>query len=325
VFRYFYYILFYFVVSIPAFGQVTSSPIIWQNANNKSATIKLDNDTYYLTDYYYTYGLEIKLILPVFNHTPLSPIFPKVSKSSNLIGCISIAQRLYTPKNIRDTLVQFNDRPFAATLELDHTLLSYNTRSGIEFLSRVQIGVIGPIAGGERFHRKIHEWIKSPDPKGWDYQIANDIILNYDLFLNYPLIYKSSYKIATTGSVHAGTLFDDIGVGLNFAAGKDQFVKKNLSIGSRKASNKKLKIYFSGDAFLKLVLYNATLQGGLFSNNDPYVLKYSEISKLVFSANATLGLLWKGIALSYTHYFLTKEFDMGTNHNYGSFTLSIYF
>ncbi len=323
--RYFFYFLFFFVTVYPAYSQVTTSPILWKDINDKSVTIKFDNDTYYLTDYYYTYGLEIELILPVFNKTPLSAIFPKVSKSSKVITSISITQRLYTPKNIRDTLVQFNDRPFAATLELDHTMLSYDNISGIVFLSLVSVGVMGPVAGGEKFHQKIHEWIKSPDPQGWDYQIANDIILNYDFLVNYPFVYTSSFKLSSIGSIRAGTLFDDIGVGVNIAAGKDQFVKKNLSEGSRKVSNKKLKVYFSGDAFLKLVLYNATLQGGIFSRNDPYVLNYAEISKLVFSANATLGLLWHGVSLSYAHNFLTQEFNTGINHNYGSFTLKIYF
>lgn len=274
---------------------------------------------------HYTYGLEIDLILPIFNKTPLSIIFPKVSKKSNLITGITIAQRLYTPKNIRDTLVQFNDRPFAATLEIDHTMLSYDNESGVEFLSTVQIGVMGPIAGGEKFHQKIHEWIKSPDPKGWDYQIANDIILNYDFFVNYPLVYKPSYKFSTTGCIRGGTLFDDVGIGLNFGAGKNQFELNSDPKISRKVRNKKLKFFLNTDAFLKLVLYNATLQGGIFSNNDPYVLNYSEITPLVFSASATLGLLWYGVSLSYTHNFLTKEFDMGTNHNYASTTLTIYF
>lgn len=323
--KYIIYTLFCFIVSIKTYSQVTTSPIIWDDINDNSVTIIFDNDTYYLTDYYYTYGLEIKLALPAFNKTPLSSIFPKTSKGSKIVTGISVAQRLYTPKNIRDTLVQFNDRPFAATLELDNTMLSYDNESGIEFLTRVRVGVMGPVAGGENFHQKIHKWINSPDPKGWDYQIANDIILNYDFLVNYPMVYTSSFKLATVGSIRAGTLFDDIGVGLNIATGKDQFLIKNLLAGSRKPSNKKLKIYFSGDAFLKLVLYNATLQGGIFSHNDPYVLKYAEVSKLVFSANATLGLLWHGISLSYAHNFLTQEFITGTNHNYGSFALSVYF
>ena len=321
----FCYIILVLATIIPATSQVTNSPILLERENVRSVSVTLDNDTYYLTDYYYTYGLEIELILPAFNKTPLSYIFPKVSKNSTIASGISAAQRLYTPKNIRDTLVQFNDRPFAATLEVDHTLLSYNNVSGLEFLSKVQVGVMGPIAGGKNFHKKIHEWIKSPDPKGWDYQIANDIILNYDFFVNYPLIYKSSCKFASTGRVRVGTLFDDIGIGLNFAAGKDQFKQKGASVVSRKERNKKLKFFFNSDAFLKLVLYNATLQGGVFSNNDPYVLVYSEISSFVFSANATLGLFWHGVSLSYTHNFLTKEFDMGTNHNYASFMLAVYF
>ncbi len=310
---------------IPAFGQVMNSPFSRYEGRDKSVSIKFDNDTYYLTDYYYTQGLEIELILPVFSRSFLSPIFPNVPKNPVLVAGISAAQRLYTPKNIRDTLVQFNDRPFAATLELGYFLVSLDAFSGLEMSGRLRIGIIGPAAGGEQLQRKIHDWIESPDPKGWNYQIANDIILNYDFIVNYPLAYKTSYKFGFTGGIRGGTLFDDLGLGLNFTFKKNQFKLQDAENAKSGKTNKRPKFFFNTDAFLKLVLYNATLQGGIFSANDPYVLSFGEISHLVFSANATVGLLWQGIALSYGHNFLTREFKTGSVHNYGSVVLTVNF
>ncbi len=148
---------------------------------------------------YYTQGLELELVLPVFSRSFMSPVFLKVKTDAAIISGLSLAQRLYTPKNIKDSAVQFNDRPFAATLELDYFINSINTYSGIELSGWISLGIIGPAAGGEQLQSRIHDCIESPDPNGWDYQVANDIILNYDFFLTYPLIYKPSSRFGLTG------------------------------------------------------------------------------------------------------------------------------
>jgi hypothetical protein len=73
------------------------------------------------------------------------------------------------------------------------------------------------------------------------------------------------------------------------------------------------------------VLYNATLQGDLFSANDPYVLSYKELTKIVFQSELIVGCFWQNLALSYSHNFLTKEFNTGTNHDYAGIKLAVSF
>ena len=325
MYRHSFFLYIFIVAFIPAIGQVQTSELILNSGSDKSIALEFDNDTYYYTDYYYTQGIELDLILPGFNSAFLKHVFPKAPENRKLFTGISLAQRLYTPKNIRDTLVQFNDRPFAATLELDYFMISRDELSGLRFTGRLRVGMIGPIAGGEQLQRKIHEWIESPDPLGWDYQITNDVILNYELFVNYPLYYNSSSIFGFTGGLRAGTLFDDLGIGVNAAFGKNQFLSNTSSIVPRSDSHRKPTIFFSADTYVKLVFYNATLQGGLFSSNDPYVLTYKEISKMVFTVNATVGIIWRGVSLSYGYNLLTRELKAGLSHSYGSAMLKIYF
>jgi len=321
----FIYIICFVFTGIPAFSQVMSSSEFWGSVGDKRIGVNFDNDTYFQTDYYYTNGLEIEIILPVFDKTPFSSIFPQVSENRNNHTGISIAQRLYTPEDINDTLVQFNDRPFAATFELDHFMISRDEISGFELSGRIRFGLMGPAVGGEEIQRKLHVWIELPEPRGWGYQISNAIILNYDFYLNYPLLFDRSWEIGITGGMRGGTLYDDLGIGVNFGLGKNlfRFIESHGFSGSR--ANKYPKFYLKGDAFLKLVLYNATLQGGLFSTNDPYQLNYSEISPLVFSTNITAGFLWYGVSFSYGFNFLTREIKAGSIHKYGSLNLSVYF
>ncbi len=315
-------LLFVFVIC-ELHSQSQVSEDFYSNEIDRYISIKFDNDTYYYTDYYYTNGIEIELKLPVISQFSRTQIFSKVSKKSLLETSISFAHRLYTPKNIRDTTIQFNDRPFAATLEVDYINSITGLNSGFDFLSRIRLGFMGPAAGGKAFHKKIHEWINSPDPKGWDYQIANDIILNYDFTVFYPILKKSKIIIAPNGTIRAGTLYDDLSMGLTFAFGSNSdklYINNTLPAKSRK-----IKFFIVTDVNLKYVIYNATLQGGLFSRNDPYVIKYSQLTPIVFSANVILGINWHGISLSLGHNFLTREFATGTSHNYASILLGFKF
>ena len=325
MFRYLFFAIFNFIILIPALSQVVSSPSFRNDVSGKSISLEFDNDTYYYTDFYYTNGIEFELVLPVFNKTPFLPFFPKVANHQKNHSGLSLSQKFYTPKNIRDTLIQFNDRPFAATLELTHFMLSLNLESGLNFSGRIRLGVIGPAAGGEAFQTKIHEWNKSPIPNGWDYQIANDIIFNYDFFVNYPIIYKPTYKFGIIGGARVGTINDDLGCGLNFSFGKDRFTKELLTNETINSRKKRVRFFLNMDTYLKLVLFNATLQGGLFSQNQEYVIGQDEISSLVFSANLEIGVLWQGVLISVEHNFLTKEFENGDSHNYASIKLMYYF
>ncbi len=321
--RFSFIFIFLFAVCLQTVAQVSKQSVYWHDEKDRSISIQFDNDTYYYTDYYYTNGLELEVVLPVFNRTPLSFIFPKISENQNLISGLSLVHRLYTPKNIRDTLIQFNDRPFAATLEVNHFMRSQDPLSGASFTGRLCLGIMGPAAGGDAFHNKIHDWIQSPGAEGWDYQIANDIIINYDFQMYYPFLYNPSFTMGLNGNLRVGTLFDDIGIGLHLAAGKKQLKQDEKS--QVKHRYEKPHFFISADADYKLVVYNATLQGGLLSKNDPYVLSYEEVYPYVLSAHASAGILWYGISMSYAHNFISKEFYAGTSHNYGSFILKIGF
>ncbi|PLX14624.1 MAG: hypothetical protein C0598_00800, partial [Marinilabiliales bacterium] len=184
--------------------------------HKSSVSLQFDNDTYYYTDYYYTYGIEAKLMLPVFSRVPWMAIAPKLKGTKNINSEILLSQSLYTPKNIRDTIIQFNDRPFSATLELDQSFIS-NHDNGTSLISTIRLGIMGPAAGGEALQRLIHEWINSPDPQGWDYQIKNGVIINYDALVSYPIHSNESLSLSIMASARIGTLYDDLGAGINFS------------------------------------------------------------------------------------------------------------
>lgn len=299
--------VFLLLLLVFSFHETLTGQVYKIDEYDRSSTLQFDNDTYYETDYYYTYGLKLGINQPVFGLTPWKSIFIKTHNQTTISG-LDITQKLYTPKNIRDTLIQFNDRPFAATLELSQTNISTDSITGLIIQSTLRLGILGPAAGGELLQNKIHEWIVSPDPGGWKYQIQNALIINYDIGISKPFIRNGIIRISGDGAARVGTLNDDLEAGINIT------LKSNPS--------KKFGIWLQLYGGSRFVVYNATLQGGFF-NDDCYNLSWEEITPLILIANAELGLRFRGMNLSYMHYYLTKEFDYGIDHNYGSFRLVI--
>ncbi len=197
-------------------------------------------------------------------------------------------------------------------------MLNHSTLD-LDFQSNLRLGVMGPAAGGKALQQLVHDWIDSPQANGWDYQISNGIIVNYDLLVKYPVVLNPILTVAPIGIIRVGTLFDDVATGLNVMLNNRNF--KSLSEDHKK----KFSVFFSTDATLKFVAYNATLQGGLFLKSSQYLLAYSEVTPLVFSLNTTIGVRWYGILLSYGHNYLTREFYSGDSHNYSNIKLGFNF
>ena len=68
---------------------------------------------------------------------------------------------------------------------------------------------------------------------------------------------------------------------------------------------------------VKLVGYNATLQGGLFNEKSVYTISDDRITRVVFDGMAGLVLTYKRIGLECSKFYLSKEFLQGVEHHWG--------
>ena len=118
-------------------------------------TIRIENDVTGTTDEYYTSGVqlgwtgptgEVPDFLANFGHALLG--------SGNQRVSIDLSQQMYTPSNTQLNPPDPNDRPYAATLMLTGQLIqdtdTSRTRLGM------QVGVLGPDAGGEIVQNGFH-------------------------------------------------------------------------------------------------------------------------------------------------------------------------
>jgi hypothetical protein len=279
-----------------------------------------DNDFFTKSDEYYTQGITLEYVNPALKKFPLSKLLwkPFASKAQyglafNLFG--------YTPTSILSDEILEGDRPFDANISLKTFLIQKDEVQKQQISTAFSIGVMGPAALGYEIQYNIHRWLKNPLPHGWQYQIKNDVILNYQLNYEKQLTTAGNHFVMhSTSEIRLGTLNNKINTGFSFMIG--QFDKSYAPMSTNK---KKFNFYLYGQSRVNLIGYDATMQGGLFNRKSPYTIAASDITRLTYQADAGIVFNYKKLLLSYTQSYLTKEFRTGNYHRWGGISVGLGF
>jgi lipid A 3-O-deacylase len=303
------------------------SNISAQEINNFSSCRKInsenyfrlnyDNDFFTATDYYYSQGISMEFSSPVIKKFPLIKLLLRLN-DQNRYG-ISFEHDAYTPTSIRHPEIIRDDRPFAACLMLNTFSSLTDTVRHTILSSEITLGLIGPAAFGEEIQKGIHKLLKNIQPLGWNHQIRNDAIVNYRIEYETEIIFKTHFLLSSSITMNAGTLTDNLASGLIFIAGKFNSPFNALN------NKGNFSIYFYAEPFLKIVGYNATLQGGFFDGDSPYTIPASKVNRILFQDNAGVVISMNKIYLEYFQSFLTREFHTGKVHRWGGIKIGISF
>jgi hypothetical protein len=150
---------------------------------------------------------------------------------------------------------------------------------------------------------------------GWDTQIQNDLALNY-LFGVEKMFSPVEYLEVIAGTtVYLGIPYTKIEPAVQVRLGlfEDYFNYLNND------PKRKWQAYMITGARASIVAYNATLQGGLFNQSNPYVLE--EINHFVGSYNLGLGLSYGNSSFIFSQTFISPEFPGGDPHSWGDLRL----
>ena len=271
-----------------------------------------ENDYFTKTDEYYSQGIALEFVHPAIKRFPLAKLLLKPFKTVPQYG-ISFNILGYTPTTILSDSILNSDRPYNGGLSLKTFLIQADDVHHQQISTAFSIGVTGPAALGYDIQYNIHRWTKNPLPHGWEHQTKNDIIINYQLNYEKQLISAgNNFLLNTTAEARLGTLNDKLSGGVNFMAGR--FNKRFLPVTDKK---RKAEYYFYSQGRVNFIGYDASMQGGLFNHNNPYIIAGSDVTRLTFQADAGIIVNFKKLYLSYTQSFLTKEFSMGKNHRWG--------
>ncbi|MGB7479330.1 MAG: lipid A deacylase LpxR family protein [Burkholderiaceae bacterium] len=188
-----------------------------------------------------------------------------------------IGQDIYTASdiNLAPAEISPNDHPYAGWLyggvfRATHTADGGHLRYGLD------LGCLGPCAGGRWAQERLHSIIDQPPPRGWSSQLRNEF--GAVLYADYaPRRWQLASWADATPNLHArfGNIFTDAGAGLLLRAGRLNLLPDEATLHG----------FARLDA--RAVGYNATLQGGYFSGGNPHTVAPKRLV-----GQAEIGIAW---------------------------------
>lgn len=314
------FLFFSFCVSV-SFSQTDSSGIRIKHENY--FLFNYENDFFNETDRYYTQGITASFIHPLVRYSPFSGTLIKLNNNAVNYYGIHAQQDCFTPKSIRVDTIMFGERPYAGTIFISHSLNSLSKQKKMLLQTQLDLGGIGKCARCEDMQKAIHKGLVNIRPLSWEYQLENDFVINYRTKLEKGIIYKKHFELMANGNFRLGTLYTDLGTGLNMRFGLFDPYFNNLGL-SKDPSSRKFKIYGSIKANTKLVGYNATLQGGIFSK-DIYVIDADNLERFVFTGTVDIVVAYKRFSLTYSRTYISREYHTGVDHGWGGIFMAIAF
>jgi len=274
-----------------------------------------DNDYFTATDRFYTQGYTFELTSPRLQKNPVNYIFPKANNSSNTYG-LSIEHIGFTPTTIKSNEILYGDRPFAAAIFLKSFKITADTINKTRIESSLSIGIIGPGAFGYEMQKGIHEWIGDEIPMGWQHQIKNDLVLNYNLTHEKQLLrFKDYFALNSHLTARIGTLNTNASLGFTATLG---LINNPFTANFNK---NKFQLYLYSQPLANIIGYDASLQGGLFNKTSPYTIPDSDIERITVQNNFGIIIQWRSLYLEYSRVLLTREFSTSKSHKWGGFRI----
>ncbi len=282
-----------------------------------------DNDFFSrnITDYYYTQGYSFEVAHSVFAKNPLSKILLRFPDKPVTYG-LAFEHFGFTPTSIKSDKILAGDRPFAGVIMLKSFSISVDTARRQRLSSVVSLGMVGPAAFAGQMQAAIHRWSGDAEPHGWQYQIRNNVVVNYELNHERQIVAIPDFlSLNTNAQVRLGTLSDKVQAGLTLSLGYF-----NSAFSSSQNSRKKdLQVYVYSQPLGSLIGYDATLQGGLFNRSSPYTLAANEINRFTFQHNYGVVLKVRKLYAEYYRTYLSREFKTGRTHVWGGLKLGVAF
>ena len=324
--KFFTLFIFYLLFSLASKAQVDSVKRV-----DRYYRHNYENDFFVASDRYYTQGVYLEFFLPVLKKTllaktliPLNPQCGRVGKKVLNYYGMSLERQGFTPKSIRHEGIFYGERPFAAVVYLTHSLISIDTEKKTRLTTRIDLGFMGPNLRGAQEQKGIHYALGNIQPLGWENQIENDYILNYDLFFEKGLLNKKHIEITGITEVRAGTLYSDFAIGSMIRIGWMQSYFNNLGT-TRQKDARKFQCYLFAKGKVKAVAYNATMQGGMINRNSIYTIPADDIERIVGLAYYGIAVAYKRVGLEYSNAIVSPEFKNGLTHEWGRIGINVCF
>ncbi|MBW6492034.1 MAG: lipid A deacylase LpxR family protein [Lentimicrobium sp.] len=286
--------------------------------------LNFDNDIFSNTDRYYTNGIEMGYSGPNLVNMPLNFLILSFNRNSVVQASLSLHHAMFTPFTTKTPPLLRDERPYASTLFIRYSQTSDDAISGLKLTSSIDAGVIGDAALGRYFQKSVHATVPTNDePLGWETQIRNDLVLNYSVNLQKQLLKNKNTEVYAHGEATLGTLHTRAGMGINAIAGLfiPGITRLPMDYSDLQKVQRDWQYGIRGGFEFRLIGYDATLQGGIFSNENIYSLKPEEIERMVAAMHLGVFARHRKLGISISQYYLSPEFKEGKQHFWGQIGL----
>lgn len=294
-----------------------------QNAGVEIGIIT-ENDLYTSSknDQYYTNGLEV--FYRYLSQKTKSNVLKKINE-------IHIGQYMYSPRTIYVDEEDMFDRPFAGYLFGEFGNTNFYKNQSV-FKKYLQLGYVGPNSFADKVQSGTHRLFHYQSFEQWDYQIHNALAIQTYFMFSRPFfssLNKGRIDFQWQTEAKLGTIFTSLSAGFVTRIGikklmplsDSNFHGASLSAVKSSMTN---ELYFYVAPSVNYQIYDATIQGSLFSDNSPVTFNLIPVR---FNAEAGLRCRKNNWNLSYAFVYRGKElrFYRTIGYFYGSIRLSYLF
>ena len=295
-----------------------------QTTNYKSEFgFRSENDSYLAggQDRYYTNGLALNF------RTALNEMKFKNKNLNKMILEMEAGQKIFNPQSGSISNSIYVDRPFAGYL-YGGVSLNFLFQSENNLKLSLNGGTIGPASLAKEAQELMHKVIGFYEIDGWQWQVNNELAINASAEYNYLINRFANEKVDFTVNsyINVGNTFSGSGIGLTFRSGAINPLFKSATSQSRISNSAIQKeftekeFFFYAKPMLNYVIYDATIQGGLF-NKDKGPIVF-DAKPLVFSQQIGATYSKNRITADFSILFKTKEVKSSAKpHQYGSIAL----
>ena len=266
-----------------------------------SVTVGIENDVFLHDDSDYSHGTQV-----IYLRDSPAWVFDAWG--------IDILQDMYTPDNISSTEIQYGDRPYCGLLLASWfgDFSKWTKLGTFNIRNEFGIGSTGPNSFAQDSQKVVHSIIGSREPKGWDNQIAQEFIVQYQGYADFNTLvvdtdYFKLYNILR-GAAMIGTYKDmlSLGLDLKFGLNPKENMGSNIAFSApRGKTSDKFSLSLLVGAEGRLVVWDTSLDGTLFRDSEYTV----DSEKLVGELHGGVSLGIGPARVDFLAIFRTREYE----------------
>lgn len=300
-------------------GFMLTLPAVADPDRQRALSVIVENDAIVDTDRFYSNGIRLEYAESLSGSGGLTGYVADTllgaDEGSTVLVNYALGHAIFTPEDISVSKPLPDQRPYAGFLFGDYAVF---VRKGETISSLlVQVGLVGPSAGGEDIQNWYHSnIIDRAEAQGWDNQIGDELgfVLAYDR--QFPRFFaagdnKFGVDIGASAGAAIGTFHTDVHAGLTARLGSGldldygpPRIKPSLAGSGYFDRGERLTGYLFAGTEVRAVAHDIFIDGSLFRSDDPSV----EGEPVVVDFQLGGISQYKGVQLSVTYVYRTEEY-----------------